>query len=63
MRAKKMKAFYTIVDGLSLENGVNALIKASGFGKMVPNMVLMGYKHDWRTCRKEDLTAYFNILQ
>lgn len=60
--ARKIKAFYSVVDGLSFEEGVRALVQASGFGKLCPNIVLMGYKSDWRYCLEKDLTAYFNVL-
>lgn len=60
--ARKIKTFYNLVDGIGFEEGVRALVQASGFGKFAPNIVLMGYKNDWRTCNDKDLTAYFNIL-
>lgn len=60
--ARKIKAFYNIVDGIGFEEGVRALVQASGFGKLAPNIVLMGYKSDWRYCKNEDLTSYFNVL-
>lgn len=63
LEARKIKAFYNIVDGLSLENGCKALIQASGFGKLTPNILLMGYKSDWQTCNSTDLLSYFHILQ
>lgn len=60
--ARKIKAFYNIVDGIGFEEGVRALVQASGFGKLNPNIVLMGYKSDWRYCSYDDLQAYFNVL-
>lgn len=60
---KKMKAFYNLIDGIDFESGVRALIQASGFGKLSPNIVLMGYKSDWKNCERKDLIAYFNVLQ
>nr|XP_014091112.1 bumetanide-sensitive sodium-(potassium)-chloride cotransporter [Bactrocera oleae] len=60
--ARKIKSFYNVIDGLSMEEGVNALIKATGFGKLTPNIVLMGYKTDWVQCRRQCVESYFNIL-
>ncbi|EDW84229.1 uncharacterized protein Dwil_GK14023 [Drosophila willistoni] len=60
--ARKIKAFYNVIDGFSLEDGINALIKSTGFGKMSPNIVLVGYKPDWNRCRKEEVESYFSIL-
>lgn len=63
LRGHKLKAFYNIVDGMNFETGATALLQASGIGKLRPNVLMMGYKSDWRTCSNEQLTAYFNILQ
>jgi len=60
--ARRIKAFYNIVDGIGFEEGVRALMLTSGFGKLKPNIVLMGYKSDWRYCDAEDLETYFNVL-
>ena len=60
---RKVKGFYTIVDGLNLEEGVRTLIQSSGIGKLAPNIILMGYKSDWRTCSPNELIEYFKILQ
>ncbi|KAH8330958.1 hypothetical protein KR067_009485 [Drosophila pandora] len=60
--ARKIKAFYNVIDGFSLEDGINALTKSTGFGKMSPNIVLVGYKPDWNRCRKEEVESYFAIL-
>lgn len=58
----KFKAFYAYVEDESFENGCKALMQASGIGKLRPNIVLMGYKNDWRTCEKDDLQMYFNVV-
>uniref|UniRef100_A0A1L8DDI6 Putative solute carrier family 12 n=2 Tax=Nyssomyia neivai TaxID=330878 RepID=A0A1L8DDI6_9DIPT len=62
LKARKTKAFYNVVDGFSMEEGVRALIQASGFGKLAPNILLMGYKCDWKTCNHDELISYFTIL-
>lgn len=63
LAARKIKAFYDVVEGLDYETSVRALIQTSGVGKLSPNILLMGYKSDWSTCNRKDLFAYFNILQ
>lgn len=63
LAARKVKAFYNVVEGLDFETGVRALIQTSGVGKLAPNILLMGYKSDWRTCNHQDLVSYFNVLQ
>lgn len=61
--AKKMKAFYNLVDNVDMETGIKMLIQSSGFGKLSPNIVLMGYKGDWAQCTYSQLNTYFNVLQ
>ncbi|GLH13675.1 Uncharacterized protein GBIM_18199 [Gryllus bimaculatus] len=62
LQSRKYKAFYTVMDGLSFEDGARAMLQSAGIGKLKPNVLLMGYKSDWRTCNTDDLVAYFNIL-
>lgn len=60
--ARKIKAFYNVVDNVDFESGVRSLIQSSGFGKLSPNIVLMGYKNNWRSKPAETVT-YFEALQ
>ncbi|CAK9815935.1 Bumetanide-sensitive sodium-(potassium)-chloride cotransporter [Anthophora quadrimaculata] len=61
-RANKVKAFYSLVDGANFQEGVTSLLQAAGLGKMRPNILLMGYKHDWAICPRENLNMYFNVM-
>lgn len=61
--ARKIKAFYNMIDDIGFEEGVQSLFQLSGFGKMSPNIILMGYKMEWRTCPHSELETYFNVLQ
>ncbi|KZC10308.1 Bumetanide-sensitive sodium-(potassium)-chloride cotransporter [Dufourea novaeangliae] len=61
-RANKIKAFYSLVDGASFQDGATSLLQAAGLGKMRPNILLMGYKQDWATCPQQNLNAYFNVM-
>jgi solute carrier family 12 sodium/potassium/chloride transporter 2 len=58
-----VKAFFSIINDDSFEAGSQALMQISGLGKLRPNMVLMGYKGNWRTCDPEELMQYFNVIQ
>lgn len=58
----KIKGFYTVVDGESFEIGSRALLEASGVGKLKPNVLLMGYKQNWQTCKREELQSYFDTI-
>ena len=63
LKTRKIKSFYSIIDGFGLEEGARAMIQSSGFGKLTPNVVLLGYKTSWKTCKPLELEAYFNVLQ
>ena len=63
LEARKIKGFYNVVDNIGFEEGVRSLIQASGFGKLTPNILMMGYKSDWRSCQDRELITYFNVLQ
>lgn len=48
---------------MKFATGSKALMQASGIGKLIPNVLMLGYKKDWRVCNQEELTAYFEVLQ
>nr|CAD7194894.1 unnamed protein product [Timema douglasi] len=62
LRTHKIKGFYSHVDEVSFEEGARALMQATGVGKLRPNVLLMGYKGDWRECDREELSSYFYIM-
>jgi len=46
-----------------MQQGVAAMLEVAGVGKMKPNILLMGFKNDWRTCDKPALDQYFATIQ
>ncbi|KAJ6635705.1 Bumetanide-sensitive sodium-(potassium)-chloride cotransporter [Pseudolycoriella hygida] len=58
----KVKGFYSLIDGENFESGARALMQATGVGKLKPNILLMGYKLNWRTCNRSELIQYFNTV-
>lgn len=60
---KKLKAFYNLIDDVNAEVGIKLMIQTSGFGKLSPNIVMMGYKGDWASCNYSALKTYFNVLK
>ncbi|XKL68875.1 hypothetical protein PGB90_006644 [Kerria lacca] len=62
LNERKIKAFSSFVDGLTFENGAKAMIQCCGIGKLRPNILMMGYKTNWRSSSSESLQEYFNIL-
>ncbi|KFQ32822.1 Solute carrier family 12 member 3, partial [Merops nubicus] len=59
---RKIKAFYTDVVCEDLRSGVQMLIQAAGLGKMRPNILVLGYKRNWRTVCPQSLEDYVGIL-
>ncbi|KAG7300179.1 hypothetical protein JYU34_015728, partial [Plutella xylostella] len=62
LRERKIRAFCSGVNGFQFEQGARALVQAAGVGRLAPNVLLMGYKNDWRDAEPTDLVAYFNVL-
>merc|ERR1719391_989659 len=44
----KVKAFHAVTRNSSFTEGVRAAIELQGLGKLAPNMVMLGFKEDWR---------------
>ncbi|NXL65500.1 S12A3 protein, partial [Chordeiles acutipennis] len=59
---RKIKAFYTDVVAEDLRSGVQMLIQAAGLGKMRPNILVLGYKRNWRMASLQSLEDYVGIL-
>ncbi|NWX15054.1 S12A3 protein, partial [Aegotheles bennettii] len=59
---RKIKAFYTDVVAEDLRSGVQMLMQAAGLGKMRPNILVLGYKRNWRTASPQSLEDYVGIL-
>ena len=56
-----IKAFFNAVPSLDFEQGAKSVMNACGLGKMVPNMVLLGFKNDWIT-NIQETDGYINVL-
>ncbi|RXG57477.1 Solute carrier family 12 member 1 [Armadillidium vulgare] len=58
----------TLVDFASIITKGNSLLccanisKSTGFGQLRPNILMVGYKTNWRNCDPEELKQYFNTL-
>lgn len=60
---KGIKAFYNLIDDIDVATGIKLMIQSSGFGKLTPNVVLMGYQSNWAVAGNSSLKIYYNILQ
>lgn len=59
----KVKGFFNVIYDKDFESGAKSLMQSAGVGKLRPNMLLMGYKSNWKKCSTTELLQYFNIIQ
>uniref|UniRef100_A0A182K547 Bumetanide-sensitive sodium-(Potassium)-chloride cotransporter n=1 Tax=Anopheles christyi TaxID=43041 RepID=A0A182K547_9DIPT len=62
LKDSNIRAFYKIVDGVDFDQGARCLIQSTGFGRLAPNILMLGYKTNWRTADHQQLNAYYNTL-
>nr|XP_046248623.1 solute carrier family 12 member 1 [Scatophagus argus] len=62
LRKTKRKAFYTGVACDEFRAGTESLLQASGLGRLKPNILMMGFKRNWRTSSTEIVQSYVGIL-
>uniref|UniRef100_A0A8C6TC31 Solute carrier family 12 member 1 n=1 Tax=Neogobius melanostomus TaxID=47308 RepID=A0A8C6TC31_9GOBI len=62
LRKAKRKAFYTAVVYEDFRNGTMSLLQALGLGRMKPNILMMGFKSNWRTAGAEAVQNYVGVL-
>ncbi|KAG7270042.1 hypothetical protein CRUP_036869 [Coryphaenoides rupestris] len=58
----KRKAFYTAVASEDFRQGIDILLQAAGLGRMKPNILMMGFKQDWRTANTQAIHSYVGVL-
>ena len=61
LKDHNVKSFYSVNQNVSFEDGARNCITMAGLGKLTPNMLLVGFKTDWR----RDLAStaqYINIM-
>ncbi|XP_041795788.1 solute carrier family 12 member 3 [Chelmon rostratus] len=62
LNQRKVKSFYTGVVAAELRSGVNMLLQGAGLGRIKPNVLLMGFKKDWRSDTPQAAHSYIGIL-
>ncbi|XP_072237016.1 solute carrier family 12 member 1 [Leuresthes tenuis] len=62
LRKTKRKAFYAAVACENFRQGTESLLQASGLGRMKPNILMIGFKRNWRTASTEEMQDYVGIL-
>ncbi|XP_076588771.1 solute carrier family 12 member 3 [Chaetodon auriga] len=62
LNQRKVKSFYRGVVAAELRSGVNILLQGAGLGRIKPNVLLMGFKTDWRSDTPQAAHSYIGIL-
>ncbi|CAG5858880.1 unnamed protein product [Menidia menidia] len=62
LKKTKRKAFYAAVACDNFRLGAESLLQASGLGRMKPNILMMGFKKDWKTVSTEEVRDYVGVL-
>ncbi|XP_040893772.1 solute carrier family 12 member 3 [Toxotes jaculatrix] len=62
LNQRKVKSFYRGVVATELRSGVNMLLQAGGLGRIKPNVLLTGFKKDWRSDTPQAAHNYIGIL-
>ncbi|KAI9527543.1 hypothetical protein NQZ68_029644 [Dissostichus eleginoides] len=56
------KAFYTPVFAEDMRQGAQYLLQAAGLGRLKPNMLVMGFKNDWRDGDMMNVETYISMI-
>jgi hypothetical protein len=63
LRKNEIKGFCSLIANVDLPSGASAMLEVVGVGKIMPNILFIGFKNDWRVCDKNSLSQYFATIQ
>lgn len=63
LQNRNIKAFFALKEDDSFSKGAKGLMEITGVGQLKPNLVLMGWKSDWKTASLADLDDYVEAIQ
>ena len=63
LRQNKIRFFYSSVLSPRLRDGCRVLYQTAGLGKLRPNVVLIGFKNNWRECTVAEVEEFVNVLK
>uniref|UniRef100_A0A803TY68 Solute carrier family 12 member 3 n=1 Tax=Anolis carolinensis TaxID=28377 RepID=A0A803TY68_ANOCA len=58
LNARKIRSFYNFITTGNLRAGATSLMQVSGLGRLKPNTVVLGYKHNWQTDSPQNMENY-----
>uniref|UniRef100_A0A9J7YUA1 Solute carrier family 12 member 3 n=1 Tax=Cyprinus carpio carpio TaxID=630221 RepID=A0A9J7YUA1_CYPCA len=59
---RRIKSFYHTVVADDLHVGVQMLLQSTGLGRMKPNVLVMGFKKNWRKAQPNNIENYIGIF-
>ncbi|KAG1963864.1 solute carrier family [Pimephales promelas] len=62
LNKRRIKSFYHTVVADDLRVGVQMLLQSTGLGRMRPNVLVMGFKKNWRKAQPSNIENYIGIL-
>ena len=62
LQSNKIKAFYSVTRQSNFCTGARMALELSGLGKLKPNLLLVGFKDNWKSSYKETI-SYYKVLQ
>ncbi|XP_032400159.1 solute carrier family 12 member 3 isoform X2 [Etheostoma spectabile] len=62
MNKRKVRSFYSSFPADSLRVGARNLLQTSGLGKLKPNILVLGFKSNWRDSSPESIDDYINTM-
>ncbi|XP_069757459.1 solute carrier family 12 member 3 isoform X2 [Narcine bancroftii] len=62
MYKRKIRSFYTAVAADDLQTGSQMLMQAVGLGRLKPNVLVMGFKRNWKSDHPQNLENYTGII-
>ncbi|XP_005748346.1 solute carrier family 12 member 3 [Pundamilia nyererei] len=63
LNKRKAGSFYRGVVAADLQSGVNVLLQGAGLGRVKPNVLIMGFKKDWRSDTPQAAHNYIGVMR
>uniref|UniRef100_A0A6I8N2S8 Solute carrier family 12 member 3 n=1 Tax=Ornithorhynchus anatinus TaxID=9258 RepID=A0A6I8N2S8_ORNAN len=62
LNSRKIRSFYTVISAPTLRAGAQSLMQVSGLGRLKPNVLVLGYKHDWQEEPSGAVEEYVGVI-
>lgn len=60
---RNIRGFCNLAQDSSFYQGVRSMIQAAGIGKLRPNIVMLGFKTNWKASEPGEVADYFKTIQ